>query len=164
MKMIAACDNNYGIGYQNKLLFRIPEDMKNFSNTTRNNVVVMGRKTYESMDCKPLPNRINIVITSDKEYHKEHSNIIVCSIDTLRKELDNYDDDEIYIIGGGQLYTKLINQCDEIILTIYHKEYEDVDTYFPIPENYGFYKNKVLQTGTHEDIEFEICSYIKSIL
>ena len=95
MKMIAACDNNYGIGYQNKLLFRIPEDMKNFSNITKNNVVVMGRKTYESMDCKPLPNRINIVITSDKEYHKEHSNIIVCSIDTLRKELDNYDDNYI---------------------------------------------------------------------
>ena len=162
MKMIAACDDNYGIGYHNDLLFKIPEDMKNFEEFTIDNVVVMGRNTFESMGCNPLPNRINIVITSDyKEYAKSHRNAIICSMDNIDRELDYYDDDEIFIIGGGRIYNAFIYRCDEIILTQYHRTYENADTFFPIPEEHGFVKDKVLLSGTHKDIEFEICSYIK---
>ena len=107
MQAIVAADNNWGIGYQNRLLVSIPSDMKFFRQKTTGNVVVMGRKTLESFpNGLPLKNRVNIVLTKNKNYQVKDA-VIVHSIDEVLEELKKYDDDEIYVIGGGKVYEEL---------------------------------------------------------
>ena len=97
MNLIVAVDKNWGIGYQNKLLNSIPEDMKYFRETTTGKVVVMGRKTLESFpNGLPLKNRTNIVITGDHTY-KAKDAIIVHSIEEALEELKKYDTNDIYV-------------------------------------------------------------------
>ena len=97
MNLIVAVDKNWGIGYQNKLLNSIPEDMKYFRETTTGKVVVMGRKTLESFpNGLPLKNRTNIVITGDHTY-KAKDAIIVHSIEEALEELKKYDSNDIYV-------------------------------------------------------------------
>ena len=101
MNLIVAADKNWGIGKDNKLLVSIPSDMKFFRQETMGKVVVMGRKTLESFpNGLPLKNRTNVVLTSDKNYQVKDA-VIVHSIDEVLEELKKYDDDEIYVIGGG---------------------------------------------------------------
>ena len=100
MKAILAADKNWGIGYNNKLLVSIPSDMKFFRQTTTGKVVVMGRKTLESFpNGLPLKNRTNIVLTGNSEY-KVKDAVIVHSKEELMKELEKYDTEDIYVIGG----------------------------------------------------------------
>ena len=100
MNLIAAVDKNWAIGYQNKLLTSIPEDMKFFRQTTTGKVVVMGRKTLESFPGKkPLKNRTNIVLTKNPSYQAEGA-IVVHNEDELREELKKYDSEDIFVIGG----------------------------------------------------------------
>ena len=104
MNLIVAADKNWGIGKDNKLLVSIPSDMKFFRQETMGKVVVMGRKTLESFpNGLPLKNRTNVVLTSDKNYQVKDA-VIVHSIDEVLEELKKYDDDEIYVIGGGKVY------------------------------------------------------------
>ena len=103
MNLIVAADKNWGIGKDNKLLVSIPSDMKFFRQETMGKVVVMGRKTLESFpNGLPLKNRTNVVLTSDKNYQVKDA-VIVHSIDEVLEELKKYDDDEIYVIGGGKV-------------------------------------------------------------
>jgi len=107
MNLIVAADKNWGIGKDNKLLVSIPSDMKFFRQETMGKVVVMGRKTLESFpNGLPLKNRTNVVLTSDKNYQVKDA-VIVHSIDEVLEELKKYDDDEIYVIGGGKVYEEL---------------------------------------------------------
>ena len=102
MNLIVAADKNWGIGKDNKLLVSIPSDMKFFRQETMGKVVVMGRKTLESFpNGLPLKNRTNVVLTSDKNYQVKDA-VIVHSIDEVLEELKKYDDNEIYVIGGGK--------------------------------------------------------------
>ncbi len=130
MKFIAAVDENWGIGYKNNLLISIPEDMKFFRETTKNSVVIMGRKTLESFPGgNPLKNRVNIVLTSDLEYKKNDA-IIANSIDDVLKYISEYPDKDIYVIGGGKIYKTFLPYCNEGYITkIYHAF--DADTFFP---------------------------------
>ena len=108
MNLIVAADKNWGIGKDNKLLVSIPSDMKFFRQETMGKVVVMGRKTLESFpNGLPLKNRTNVVLTSDKNYQVKDA-VIVHSIDEVLEELKKYDDDEIYVIGGGKVYEELL--------------------------------------------------------
>ena len=117
MNLIAAVDKNWAIGYQNKLLTSIPEDMKFFRQTTTGKVVVMGRKTLESFPGKkPLKNRTNIVLTKNPSYQAEGA-IVVHNEDELREELKKYDSNELYVIGGGSIYEMLIPYCDTAYIT-----------------------------------------------
>ena len=112
MNLIVAADKNWGIGKDNKLLVSIPSDMKFFRQETMGKVVVMGRKTLESFpNGLPLKNRTNVVLTSDKNYQVKDA-VIVHSIDEVLEELKKYDDDEIYVIGGGKVYEELLPYCD----------------------------------------------------
>ena len=107
MNLIVAADKNWGIGKDNKLLVSIPSDMKFFRQETMGKVVVMGRKTLESFpNGLPLKNRTNVVLTSDKNYQVKDA-VIVHSIDEVLEELKKYDDNEIYVIGGGKVYEEL---------------------------------------------------------
>ena len=100
MNLIAAVDNNWAIGKNNQLLVRIPMDQKFFREMTTGKVVVMGRKTLESFpNSRPLKNRTNIVLTHNPSYEVEGA-VVVHSLDELHKELEKYNSEDIYIIGG----------------------------------------------------------------
>ena len=130
MQAIVAADNNWGSGYQNRLLVSIPSDMKFFRQKTTGNVVVMGRKTLESFpNGLPLKNRVNIVLTKNNNYQVKDA-VIVHSIDEVLEELKKYDDDEIYVIGGGKVYEELLPYCDVAHVTKIDFAFE-ADTHFP---------------------------------
>lgn len=136
MNAIVAVDKNWGIGYRGDLLAKIPEDLKRFKELTYGKIVVMGRKTYESLP-KHLDGRHSIVLTTDMDYKSEKGNIYVCTsfTDTIRFlehffSITDYDSEDVFIIGGGKIYEMFLPFCDKVYLTRIHKEYE-ADTFFP---------------------------------
>ncbi len=134
-KIVACVNKKMALGSKGELLYHIKDDLKNFSSMTSfNGVVVMGRKTYESIK-KPLKNRINIILTSDKDYSIEpNDNVyILHSIDDA-VELCNtlFEDKELFLIGGGSLYKEFLERglVDEIRLSIVDDD-KNGDVYFP---------------------------------
>lgn len=128
MILIVSVDTNWGIGYQGNLLMRVPEDMKRFRAKTINNVIVMGRKTLESFpEGKPLKDRINIVISSNKGYRCE--GVTVCGgIEEMLLELKKYETKEVFVVGGGTIYNQLLEYCDTAYITKFYNEFK-ADTY-----------------------------------
>nr|WP_288555562.1 dihydrofolate reductase [uncultured Mediterraneibacter sp.] len=130
MKLIAAVDKNWAIGYKNQLLVSIPSDMKQFRQKTTGHIVVMGRKTLESFPGGlPLKNRLNIVLTSNRNYQVKDA-VIVHSEEELKEELKKYDTDEIFVIGGESIYRMLEPLCDEAFITKIDHSYQ-ADAHFP---------------------------------
>lgn len=130
---IVAVDNNWGIGFNGELLEKIPEDMKYFKELTTDHIVVMGRKTWDSLPKKPLKDRLNIILTSKKKQVSDNNISFVSSLDLLKDglfEADAYGE-EIFIIGGGSIYKELLPLCDRVYVTKICKDHENVDTYFP---------------------------------
>ena len=126
LTIIAAVSINNVIGNDNKLIWKLSNDLKRFKNLTTNHSVIMGRKTFESLP-NPLPNRDNIVITRDTNYSKP--NIQVCS--SIEDAINlTKTDTQPFIIGGGEIYSQTINIVDKIELTRVHEEF-DGDAYFP---------------------------------
>ena len=128
ISMIAALAENRAIGKDNKLLWHISEDFKRFKAITSGHPIIMGRKTYQSIG-KPLPNRSNIVVTRDTTFTAEGC-IVVNSLEQGIQKAQEIDQEEIFIIGGGELYRQGIQYADKLYLTIVHKEF-DGDTFFP---------------------------------
>ena len=130
---IVAVDSNWGIGYNGDLLESIPADLKHFNEITSGHTIIMGRKTWDSLPKKPLPNRTNIILS--REYgitFDTDTQIGYMNLKWLYRMLENIDaDKEIYVIGGGQIYKELLSLCDRIYVTKIYKEHENVDTYFP---------------------------------
>jgi len=125
--IIAAIDFNHGIGYKGKLPWDIKGDLNFFKEITKNSPLIMGRKTWESLPVKPLPNRENIVISRNSK------------VNSLQKALDYcWDKNQIpFIIGGSLLYKEAIDHpnLDGLFLTLIHGSYKS-DVFFPnIPEN-----------------------------
>ena len=117
MNLIAAADQNWGIGKDGGLLVHLPGDLRYFKEKTKGKVVVMGRATLESLPRgRPLPERTNIVLTSDTSFGKEGC-IIVHSMEELMAECAKYAPDDVMIIGGEQVYMQLIRQCDRLFIT-----------------------------------------------
>lgn len=117
MNLIAATDLNWGIGKDGGLLTQLSGDLKYFKEKTSGKVVVMGRATLESLpNGKPLPNRTNIVLTSQPNFEKEGC-IAVHSLDELRAECLKYDSDDVMIIGGEQIYMQMMKYCDRLFIT-----------------------------------------------
>lgn len=135
---IVAVDNNWGIGYDGELLERIPEDMKYFKELTENNIVIMGRKTWDSLPSKPLQCRTNIIISSTLQLdYLEKNGSFVCVADmekiktNITKGCYEFCPKEVFIIGGGSIYEQLLPYCDTVFLTHIGKDHKNVDTYFP---------------------------------
>src|SRR3989344_279751 len=105
ISIIAAISENGVIGNENKLLWHIPEDMKRFKEKTFGHPVIMGRKTYASIG-HPLSNRTNIIVTRNKTY-RVYGGKVVHSIEAAIEEAKKYEQDEIFVIGGGQIYTQV---------------------------------------------------------
>lgn len=130
LSLIAAIGKNRELGYKNKLIFNIPKDMANFKKMTTGHVVIMGRKTYESIG-RPLPNRVNIVITRDEKYEFPEKVIRVDSVERALEEAKKYEGEEAFVIGGAQIYEQFLPYADKIYLTIIDKDVKDADAFFP---------------------------------
>lgn len=126
--IVAALSRNRVIGKDGKIPWRIPEDLARFKRLTSGHTVLMGRKTYDSLE-RPLPNRLNIVITS-----KTINGIRTYpSLDFALQALKN--EQQVFVIGGGQLYTQTLKLADELHLTLIDRDVEG-DTFFPPYEDF----------------------------
>lgn len=163
MNLIACVDNNYGIGYNNNLLVRIPEDMKYFRSQTIGKVVVMGRKTLETFPNQaPLPDRVNIVLTHDTNYQKKNA-IIAHSIDELTEILREYDSEDVYVIGGESIYRALCDRCNVAYLTKVDYEYE-ADAHFPnLDEDDSWELITESEEQTYFDVCYTFCTYRRKL-
>ena len=132
VSLIVAVSENKVIGKDNDLAWHLPDDMKFFKDTTKGHYVIMGRKNYESIPHKfrPLPKRTNVIVTRQNNYKAEGC-LVVNSIEEALKLAHEAEDNEPFVIGGGQIYKHAIehNLVDRVYLTRVHTEI-DGDTYF----------------------------------
>ncbi len=128
ISLICALAQNRAIGRKQELLWHLPNDMKRFKELTVGHIVVMGRRTFESLPKGALPNRKNIVLTSMPEAMGVTS-IACSSLDEAVQFSEN--DKEIYIIGGFGVYQEALGIADKMYLTYVHATFEDADTFFP---------------------------------
>ena len=136
--LIAACDSMGGIGKNGTLPWYIPADLQHFKEYTSGKVCVMGRKTWDSLPVKPLPNRENIVVSGDIDFIEQLNEIDIDNCpDTVAKSIDsaigegfNLNADELVIIGGASIYEQFMPHATHMVLTHIDREY-DCDTFFP---------------------------------
>ena len=159
MYLIAAADRNWAIGNGGKLLYSLPRDMKFFRETTQNSVVVMGRKTLESFPGgNPLKNRVNIVLTRNSNYQKD--GVITCQdADKLEEILKDYNDKNIFVIGGEEIYRLLLPQCTKAYITRVDAEAE-ADAFFPnLDEDAEWKITETSETLNDNGIDFKFVTY-----
>jgi dihydrofolate reductase len=151
--IIVAMSENYVIGLNNSLPWHLSDDLKRFKEITTGHQIVMGRKTYESIG-KPLPNRDNFVLTRNAKLQIDGINVI--------KSLNDIpsSDKKTFIIGGGEIYTQLINSCDELLVTKIHCEI-DGDAYFPIIDLSVWSLINQSEKFTENDLEYSYLTYRK---
>jgi len=159
MNLIVAVDKNWGIGYQNKLLVRIPADQRFFRNETINKAVIMGRKTLESFpNGLPLKQRLNVVITSDRDY-KVKDAVVVHSIEEALEAVKDYATEDVYVIGGASIYEQMLSYCDTAHVTKIDYAYT-ADTFFPnLDENEEWELTGESDEQTYYDLIYTFCKY-----
>jgi len=153
ISMIAAIGENKALGIKNKLPWNIPEDTKWFRGKTNGKVVITGRKTYESIGF-PLPKRTNIIVTRDPNYEVKGC-IVVHSLEKAIKKAQELTKEEIFIIGGGQIYKLGMKCADKLYITVIKGNFE-ADTYFP---DYSEFSNVIFKKESRNE-EFEYTFYI----
>ncbi len=126
--VIAAVAQNRAIGIDNKLIYRLPDDLKRFKALTTGHTIIMGRKTFDSLPKGALPNRRNVVLS--RNVHLLEGCDCYTSLEDALKSCDV--DDDIFIIGGASLYSQTINIADRLCLTEIHDSPERADTFFPV--------------------------------
>lgn len=143
LSQIAACAANRVIGTQGDLPWDLPEDMAFFREKTKGHIMIMGRKTFDSFQGKPLPKRVHIVVTrnqKDLEFKPQESSPVF-RVESIEQAIDKAQSllpqwpEEVFIIGGGEIYQQTLLLADKIYLTCIEREFPG-DTYFPeIPQD-----------------------------
>lgn len=130
--LVAAITCNRGIGYKNDLLVKDKEDLKHFKELTTGYPIVMGRKTFESIGSKPLPNRQNYVLTRQAQQSNQSNLQFRNRLDELLGELccSPFNPKKIFIIGGADVYNQAINYAHKLVLTVFPCE-KEADAFFP---------------------------------
>jgi len=158
ISIIVVIGKNKGIGYKNKLLWRLPRDMARFKKITKRGVVLMGDRTFKSIGT-PLPDRKNIVVSLNKKF-KAPGCELRFSLDEVLNEYKSKKE-ELFVIGGGQIYKQSIIKADKLYLTIID-EAPRADVFFPVYSKF----NKIIKEETGEDngynYEFKILTREKS--
>ena len=155
ISMIASVGRKLEIGKNNQLIWRIPEDMKFFKNTTMGHTVIMGKNTFLSLPGDLLGRKM--IVLSSSSVDKD-----VMVVNDIKEILDKYLDseEEVFIIGGAFVYKQFIDYADKLYLTEIDDECLSADTYFP-----SFDKNEwekvIINTGSHDDLRFQMCKYIR---
>lgn len=157
---IVAVDNNWGIGFNGDLLEHIPEDLKYFKELTsgEHKAVVMGRKTWDSLPKKPLPNRKNIIITTQTNYNSQDEHF--WRLGQAKLVMKQQKGWEFFVIGGGQIYEKLLSLCDRVYVTKIFKDHDQVDTYFPnLDESDEWTPAMQSALHTYKDLTYQFWQY-----
>lgn len=178
MELIVACTENGIIGNNNKMPWNLPEDMLNFREKTKNNIVVMGRKTFESIGNKPLKNRINIVITNsvpetkirDLIFYENLENIVLFAKEStifllLEIITKREGDKKVFIIGGSYIYRMFYKHCYLLHFTVISLRL-DGDTLFPynfyeIEKDYKLIYESNLLNSENNNIPYKFITYEK---
>lgn len=134
ISIIVSVSENWVIGKDNKLLWKLSSDLKRFKELTSGHVVIMGQKTFESLPNGALPNRTNIVLTDDPDFSYQGV-IPAFSIEDALSKAKYYEDEEIFIIGGGSVYKQFLPFTNKLYLTVVHTEIEGDTTFPEIDEN-----------------------------
>ncbi len=136
--IIVAIAENYAIGRKGELLWHLPADLRHFKEKTLNSPVIMGRKTWESLPKRPLPKRLNIVVTRAEDYSAPGASVCHSLFEAIElariNVFDNSSDapeKDIFIIGGGELYKQAMEVADRLEITHIKERVEDADTFFP---------------------------------
>ena len=159
--IIVAITKNNAIGKNGKLLYNIKNDLKRFKELTTNNIVIMGRNTFESIG-RLLPNRENIIISSKNLIFDNTNGHCVNSVESALELANNLSGDKIFIIGGGKLYKDTINIADILDITEIDSIVEDADTYFPeIPDNFKLLETMSWITDKDTGIKYRYVTYKK---
>ena len=161
MQAIVAVSKNWGIGKDGKLLFSIPEDMKFFREMTTGKTVIMGRKTLDSMPGgKPLKNRRNIVISTREDYEIPGAEVVSspAAAAVLVGELPQED---VFVIGGGEVYRAMLPFCDRALVTVVEAEPE-ADKFFPNLDTIEDWQlSEKGEEREHEGLKFRFCTYTR---
>jgi len=148
ISIVAAIGKNRELGANGQLPWHIPEDLAHFKKATMGHPVVMGRKTYESIG-KPLPGRENIIITRNADY-KVDGCIVATSVEEAIAKAKEFDQEEICIIGGGQIFEQAMGMVDLLRLTIVDSAFK-ADTYFPKYQEFSrIVSEKTLETDKYK--------------
>lgn len=153
ISLIAAIGINRELGRNNRLLFRIPEDMQFFKETTMGHKVLMGRKTWESLPGK-LPGRVNIVVSRNPVEGADEA------VSDLRRFIEENKDteEEIFVIGGGMVYFEMLPYAKRLYLTEVEAEAPEADSFFPMFDETK-YDREVTGTGEHEKVKYSFVKY-----
>ena len=159
MKMIVCVSEDFGIGKGGDLLFSLPPDMKFFREQTKEKVVIMGRGTLDSFPGgNPLKNRVNIVLTRDKNFSREGA-VVFNTKEEILEYVKQFESDDVFVIGGGQIYEMFKDDCDTALVTRVRKSVP-CDTYFFNIDEDGkwnlFEESEIME---HEGMEFSFCTY-----
>ena len=163
--LIVAIDANRGIGKNNDLMWHLPNDMKFFKETTQNQIVVMGRKNYDSIPerFRPLPNRLNVVLTRNLSFNAPGCKVFTSLTDCLEFFKDEKEK-TVFIIGGGEIYKMALDsdRIDEMYITYIDKSY-GADTFFPNFDKSKWKENSVFnQVIDHShEASFQVIHYLR---
>ncbi|MDL2256808.1 dihydrofolate reductase [Bacteroidales bacterium OttesenSCG-928-I14] len=128
ISLIVAIGQNNEMGRNGDLLTHLPSDLKHFKQITSGHSVIMGRKTFDSLPKGPLPNRRNLVISRQKDLLIDGAEVYTSLDEALLKVMN---EEEVFIIGGGQIYSQMLPDADRLYLTRIHASFPDADTFFP---------------------------------
>ena len=156
--VIAAVAQNRAIGYQNKLLYWLPNDLKNFKLLTSGHTIIMGRNTFESLPKGALPNRKNVVLTQQnitlegcEVYHSLEEALSACQ-----------NDEKVFIIGGGKVYEQCLDFAEELILTEVNDVPEHADTFFPDYKEWKEQSREHHEKDEKHAFAFDFVHYVKA--
>lgn len=159
MKMIVCVAEDFGIGLNNDLLFSLPPDMKFFREETAGKVLIMGRGTLDSFPGgRPLKNRVNIVLTRDKAFSREGADAFN-SKEEILEYIKRFPTDDVYVIGGGQIYEMFKDVCSEALVTKVRKSVPCDTFFFDIDSDPEWTLAKESALLEHEGIKFTFCTY-----
>jgi dihydrofolate reductase len=160
LTLIAATSTNNALGKDNQLVWHLPDDFKRFKALTSQHYIIMGRKTFESFP-KPLPNRTHVIITRNKSYEAPEGCNVVSSFEEAIEACPK--NEEIFIIGGGEIYKQSIDMADKVELTRVHTTVE-ADTFFPEinPEQWELVFEEVHLKDEKHAFDFTFQTFIKS--
>lgn len=159
VSIIVAIARNRTIGCANKLLWNISEDMLHFKSITTGHPVIMGRKTFESIG-RPLPNRTNVIITRYPESYNYKGCIAVGSLEEAIGMFP--EEEEVFVIGGGQIYKQALPLADKLYITVIHDDYEG-DTFFPEwdPKEWEEISRQTYSRGENFKKSFSFIEYVR---
>ena len=164
MNLIVAVDRNWGIGCNNELLARIPEDMKHFREKTLGKTVVMGRKTFESLPNGALPDRENIVFTRNKEFSAENVEVFLCDAESSGQMFFYIpkNSDDMFVIGGAEIYKFFLPYCKRAYVTKIDAEFPADRFMENLDEHPDWTVESAEKMSTQSGVDIEFVTYIRN--